>query len=75
MSDQQESAAIRAAVSALVDASLRLIQDDPHQWSERPCSTCRAVSSIVGKPFGCLVYAERRALALAARSTEGEVKP
>lgn len=48
--------AIQAAAEVIVDAALRLIQADPHQWSERPCSTCRAVSEIVNKPFGCVLY-------------------
>lgn len=51
---------MQAAVRVLLDAALRLLQDDPHMWSHRPCATCRAVSSIVGRPFGCLVVAEQR---------------
>jgi hypothetical protein len=35
------------------DAILRLLQVDPHQFSTRPCQTCRAVSALAGKPFGC----------------------
>lgn len=45
---------VRACARVLVGAALDLIQADPHQWSKRPCATCRAVSSIVGRPFGCL---------------------
>lgn len=43
---------------ALVKAVLRSLQNDPHQWSVRPCSTCQAVTSIVGEDFGCVVYAK-----------------
>lgn len=50
---------VQAAAQVLVDAVLRLLQDDPHSWSKRPCATCRAVSNIVGKPFGCCLYAAR----------------
>lgn len=52
---------VRAAANVLAGAALQLIQDDPHQWSERSCQTCRAVGSIIGKPFGCYVYAQQRA--------------
>lgn len=47
---------IRAAAHIMLEAILELIQDDPHQWSTRPCSTCQAVTSIVGVPFGCMKY-------------------
>ncbi len=42
-----------------LDVVLRLIEGDPHQWSSRPCQTCQAVSSLVGKPFGCNKRASR----------------
>ena len=35
--------------------ALQLIQKDPHQWTARPCPTCRTISRICGKPFGCSV--------------------
>ncbi len=35
------------------DAAFRLIEEDPHQWSSRPCQTCRAISNLIGRPFGC----------------------
>ena len=36
---------------------LSLIQQDPHQWSTRPCSTCSAVTVASGIHFGCVAYA------------------
>jgi hypothetical protein len=48
---------IKAAVNIIVESILNLIQDDPHLWSTRPCSTCRTISSIIGKPFGCSLKA------------------
>ena len=42
----------------IVKAVLSVIQNDPHQWSTRPCSSCTAVSSLSGMPFGCVL--ERR---------------
>lgn len=38
-----------------------LIYENPHQWSHEPCETCRAVSVILGAPFGCYrLQAEKR---------------
>ncbi len=51
---------IKAAASVLIDAVLSILQDDPHQWSDRPCETCRNIGSIVGKPFGCYEFQRRR---------------
>lgn len=61
---------IKAAARVLMDSVLQLIQDDPHMWSDRPCPTCRTISSIVEHKFGCYTYADSRALARerAARS-------
>ena len=49
---------IRAAANVIVDPIIRLIEDDPHQWSTRPCQTCKTISSLIGKPFGCVKKAE-----------------
>jgi hypothetical protein len=40
----------------LGDTILNLMQEDPHQWSMRPCATCRTISTIIDKPFGCYEY-------------------
>jgi len=48
---------VDASVKRLMTAALDLIQKDPHQWSKRPCPTCSVVSTLVGKPFGCTLYA------------------
>ena len=37
-----------------------LIQKDPHQWGTRPCETCRAVSKLIGRSFGCELYREQQ---------------
>jgi len=49
---------IKAAVNIIMDPILELIQNDPHQWSTRPCQTCKAISSMIGKPFGCVKKAK-----------------
>lgn len=33
--------------------ALGLLEMDPHQFSSRPCDTCKAVSAAVGHSFGC----------------------
>ena len=48
---------IRGASLVLMEAVLSLIQRDPHQWSARPCQTCQAVSTLAGRPFGCVAKA------------------
>lgn len=47
---------IKATVNILVKAVIDLIQDDPHQWSARPCSTCQTISTLTERPFGCIKY-------------------
>ena len=49
-----------AAVQKIIGAALAAIQADPHQWSTRPCPTCRAVTAITGIKFGCCAYAANR---------------
>jgi hypothetical protein len=44
---------IRAAARLMCQTALELIEADPHQWSERPCSTCQTISTLIGRPFGC----------------------
>lgn len=43
----------------LIDA-LRLIQKDMHQFSKRPCSTCKTISLLIHEPFGCVIKANER---------------
>lgn len=57
MTDHEE--VIRAAVNIILKTVLDLIQDDPHLWSKRPCSTCRSISAIINKPFGCVLKADQ----------------
>lgn len=39
--------------------SFDLLQKDPHQWSGRGCDTCNAISDLIGKPFGCRLFAQQ----------------
>jgi len=57
MTDEEKI--IKSAVNIIVEPILELIQKDPHQWSKRPCSTCSAISTIIGKPFGCILKATK----------------
>lgn len=49
---------IKSFRTSLIDTVLNLIQSDPHQWTIRPCPTCRAISNMIDKPFGCILYAQ-----------------
>ena len=44
-----------------ISSALNLLHSDSHQWSTRPCSTCKAISAVFGEPFGCIRYAKDRA--------------
>lgn len=37
----------------LIEVLIDLLYEDPHNWSARPCPTCRVITTIAGKPFGC----------------------
>ena len=39
------------AVAEVVASSF---ESDPHQFSTRPCATCRSISAALGRPFGCV---------------------
>lgn len=55
-----EESPIKLAVEYVFGVVLDLLQADPHQWSTRPCSTCQAISKIVSRPFGCVLYKQQR---------------
>ena len=38
----------------LLKPILNLLENDPHQWSTRPCSTCETISQVIEEPFGCV---------------------
>lgn len=45
---------IKAAANVIIEPIINLIDNDPHMWSTRPCPTCKAISSMIGRPFGCI---------------------
>lgn len=45
---------------AITSAALELLYADPHQWSTRPCGTCRAITAMLGKKFGCDRFREEK---------------
>ncbi len=46
---------------SVLDAVLRAIGEDGHVFGSRPCETCRVVTAIAGRSFGCIAFAEKRA--------------
>ena len=61
MTDKEAQQIVQAAARVLIDTALDAIQADPHQWSTRPCGTCRSVGAVIGRPFGCYAYAAMQA--------------
>jgi len=58
LSDERAEQLIRACARTTFRPVLRLIYEDPHQWSDRPCATCRTITSLLGEKFGCYIYHE-----------------
>jgi hypothetical protein len=44
-----------------LERALGELEKDPHQFSTRPCATCRGVSVALFRPFGCSALAEAHA--------------
>lgn len=51
---------INDAAREFAVAAMDLLYGDSHQWSSRPCSTCRAISGLLKLDFGCTRYAKER---------------
>ena len=60
MSDKEMKQAIRVAVDIIMDVVVETIGIDGHQWSDRPCSTCRAITGLIGRPYGCYWYQDKK---------------
>ncbi len=60
MEDAEIKQMVRVQVDIVMDAVVETIGIDGHQWSDRPCSTCRAVSGLIGRPFGCYWYQAKK---------------
>ena len=52
-SPEADERAAEAAAAVLFERILDLLQNDPHQWNSRPCPTCRVISTLARRPFGC----------------------
>ena len=64
-----EAQAIKESARIIVEAAMELLYKDGHHWSERPRPTCNAITSLIGKDFGCVRYRKERE---AARAAKGE---
>ena len=51
---EQTDEVLAAAVKRQLGVILWILQDDPHQWSTRPCPTCETISQLAGLSFGCV---------------------
>lgn len=52
-----------------LETVLTLMQEDPHQYGPRQCQTCRLITGLVGKPFGCVKYNADREKRLASQKS------
>lgn len=50
-----QTEAVTLAARALMGPLLDLLEADSHQFSERPCSTCQAISALAARPWGCVL--------------------
>ena len=57
--DQHMKALLEQAVNKIVTSVFDIIQNDPHQWSNRPCVSCETVSTLSGRRFGCVEFRYR----------------
>ena len=65
MTDQEQliadrAVSLQAAARVFTKVIAELIYRDSHSWSERPCGTCQAITSIIGADFGCDRYRKER---------------
>ena len=58
--DELTQQAVKAAVGVIMGSVVETIGVDGHQWSDRPCQTCKAVSGLIGRPFGCYWYQAKK---------------
>lgn len=56
--------AVAVPQALLMEESFEIAFDrlykDPHEWSTRPCKTCREISVNTGIEVGCVRYAKER---------------
>lgn len=50
---------LRKRPNALAEA-IKVLSEDNHDWSTRPCATCKTISAALGEPFGCYWYAKKK---------------
>ena len=60
MAELEQTVSESALKTVVMYTVLDLLQADPHQWSTRPCSTCKKITSLSKRNFGCDLYRERK---------------
>ncbi len=55
-SESDLNALLSVAAKKIYLTAFDLIQSDPHQWSNRGCQTCKTITTLIGKRFGCILY-------------------
>ena len=60
MTDEELEQIVRVQVGLVMDSVIAVIGIDGHQWSDRPCQTCLAVTGLIGRPYGCYWYQAKK---------------
>lgn len=60
MDDKEMKQAIRVGIDIIMDAVVETIGIDGHTWSDRPCQTCLSITGLIGRPYGCYWYQEKK---------------
>jgi hypothetical protein len=71
MLDEVTKMLAREIAKMLVEKVADVLYVDPHQWSDRPCPTCRTISGLFGFDFGCNKFAKKKECRDAVCSTSG----
>lgn len=45
---------LASSTTSVAEMVAHRFEADPHQFSTRPCATCRDISTALGRPFGCV---------------------
>lgn len=57
---EQRVAALEATLPKMIPLGcLEMFVRDQHRFSTRPCLTCKNISSLMGRPWGCVELAKR----------------
>ena len=60
MTDSTTEEVVEVFGRLIAKATLGLFVVDQHRWSDRPCQTCKQITTLLGEPWGCYKYQLRK---------------